>query len=57
MKLDLTLEEVNGVLVGLGHLPYTQVQPLIDKIREQVAPQAQDESEAIKAEPIEDVYV
>lgn len=57
MKLDLTLEEVNGVLVGLGHLSYTLVQPLIDKIREQVIPQVQAESEATKAEPIEDVYV
>jgi hypothetical protein len=57
MKIDLTLEEVNGVLVGLGHLPYAQVQPLIDKIREQVIPQVQAESEATKAEPIEDVYV
>lgn len=57
MKLDLTLEEVNGVLVGLGHLPYAQVQPLIDKIREQVVPQVQAESEVTKAEPIEDVYV
>ena len=53
MILELTLEEVNGVLVGLGHLPYAQVQPLIDKIREQVIPQVQAESEVPKVEPSE----
>jgi hypothetical protein len=53
MKLDLTLEEVNGILMALGNMPYAQVEPLIGKIRAQVIPQVQAESEI----PVEDVYV
>lgn len=45
MKLELTLEEVNGILVALGNLPYAQVEALIGKIRTQVIPQVQAESE------------
>jgi|688.fasta_scaffold1687163_2 hypothetical protein len=57
IQLELSLEEVNGVMVALGNLPYAQVEALITKIRAQVIPQVQAESEATKAEPIEDVYV
>lgn len=45
IKIELELEEVNGVLVALGNLPYAQVQPLIDKVRAQVIPQVQNEVE------------
>lgn len=52
IKLELELEEVNGILVGLGNLPYAQVQPLIDKIRGQVIPQVQAESDVPTIEEI-----
>ena len=45
IKIELELEEVNGVLVALGNLPYAQVQPLIDKVRAQVIPQVQQDSD------------
>lgn len=44
IQIELELEEVNGVLVALGNLPYAQVQPLIDKIRDQVIPQVKADS-------------
>ena len=40
IKLDLTLDEVNGVLISLGKLPFEQVEPLITKVRGQAVPQA-----------------
>ena len=39
ITLQLSLEEVNGVLQALGNLPFTQVAPLIDKVRGQATPQ------------------
>jgi len=39
INLQLSLEEVNGILQALGNLPYAQVQPLVDKIRAQATPQ------------------
>jgi hypothetical protein len=39
IKLSLTIEEVNGVLLALGNMPYSQVVPLVDKIRSQAGPQ------------------
>ena len=50
IKLDLALEEVNGVLQALGNLPFAQVEPLINKIRQQAIPQAQAQSEELEAE-------
>lgn len=50
IKLDLTLDEINGVLTALGNLPFVQVEPLIGKIREQAIPQAQEQSQKIQAE-------
>ena len=41
IKLDLTIEEVNGVLVSLGKAPYELAQPIIDKIKQQAVPQVQ----------------
>ena len=46
IKLDLTLDEVNGVLISLGKLPFEQVEPLISKIRGQAVPQAKEAAEA-----------
>jgi hypothetical protein len=52
IKLDLTLEEVNGILGVLGDLPSkTGAWPLIVKIKEQADAQAGD---GVKAES--DVY-
>ena len=39
IKLELTLDEVNGVLSALGTMPYAQVSGLIEKVREQAIPQ------------------
>jgi hypothetical protein len=41
IKLELTINEVNGVLGNLGKLPYEQVFPLIEKIRAQGLPQVE----------------
>jgi hypothetical protein len=39
IKLDLTINEVNAVLLALAKLPYETVAPLVEKIREQRLPQ------------------
>ena len=41
IKLELTVEEVNGILQSLGNMPYAQVVALVEKIREQATPQVQ----------------
>jgi len=40
IKLELTVEEVNGILMALGKAPYEMAQPIVDKIRSQALPQA-----------------
>ena len=49
IKLDLTIEEVNGVLSSLGKAPYELSQPIIDKIKQQAIPQVQ----ALAPAPVE----
>ena len=39
IKLDLEIDDINLALGALGNLPYGQVEPLINKIRNQVVPQ------------------
>jgi hypothetical protein len=39
MKLDLSLQEVNTVLTGLGRLPYEAVFELVEKVKNQATPQ------------------
>ena len=39
IKLELTLNEINACLTALGNMPFVQVSPLIEKIREQTVPQ------------------
>lgn len=39
MKLELSLQEVNLILSGLGRLPYESVFELIDKVKNQALPQ------------------
>ena len=41
IKLELTVEEINGVLQSLGNMPYAQVVALVEKIRAQATPQVQ----------------
>lgn len=54
IKLELTLDEVNGVLSALGNLPYAQVMGLIEKIKLQTIPQVKQASvEEPKVEEIE----
>jgi hypothetical protein len=53
INLQLSLEEVNGVLQALGTLPFAQVAPLIDKIRAQATPQF--EAAQAAAQSVQDV--
>jgi hypothetical protein len=39
IKIELALEELNVIMSALGNLPFVQVSPLIEKIREQAVPQ------------------
>jgi hypothetical protein len=39
IKLELTVEEVNGVLQSLGNMPYAQVVALVENIKAQAIPQ------------------
>jgi len=39
IKLELTLDEVNAVMGALGSMPYAQIAPLVEKIKEQAVPQ------------------
>ena len=39
IKLELTLDEVNGVLQALGNMPYAQVVALVENIKNQAIPQ------------------
>ena len=41
IKLELTVEEVNGIMQSLGNMPYAQVVALVEKIRAQATPQIQ----------------
>lgn len=45
ITLQLTLDEVNGVMAALGNLPYAQVMGLVDKIKLQAVPQVKQASE------------
>jgi hypothetical protein len=50
IKLELTLDEVNGIMVALGNLPYAQVMGLVEKIKLQVVPQVkQNETSSVEA--------
>jgi hypothetical protein len=48
IKLELTLEEVNGILASLGKTPYEFSQPIIDKIKEQAVPQVQAQATPVE---------
>jgi hypothetical protein len=50
IKLELTIEEVNGCLMALGKAPYELAQPIIDKIKQQATPQVQPAPAEVVAE-------
>jgi dihydroxyacetone kinase len=39
IKLELSIDEVNLIMNGLGNMSYAHVSALVDSIRTQVAPQ------------------
>lgn len=53
IRLDLELEDVNGIISVLSLLSFTQVQGLIAKIRDQAIVQVQEQQkvEEASAEP------
>lgn len=42
LKLELTIEQVNGILQVLGSAPYVQSAGLINLVQEQIGPQVRD---------------
>jgi hypothetical protein len=50
IKLDLSLEEVNAILGGLGELPAKASMGVIQKIQQQAAPQVTPEPVAGEVE-------
>jgi hypothetical protein len=44
MKFEFTIDEVNVIMASLGKAPYESVFQLVEKIREQAAPQIQQQS-------------
>ena len=49
LKLNLSLEQINIILAGLGKIPYEAAAPVVDVIRHQAQPQLQ----AQEAQPTE----
>lgn len=47
IKLELSIEETQIVLVGLSKLPYEAVAAVIDKIKGQAQPQVQTAEEPV----------
>ena len=43
IKLELEINEVNGIINALGQMPFVQVQGLIMKIQMQATPQVNPE--------------
>jgi len=39
IKLELTLEEINYILMAVGKNPYAECAPLVNKIHQQAQPQ------------------
>jgi hypothetical protein len=46
INLELTVEEVNGILSSLGKMPYELSHAIIDKVRAQALSQINSETEA-----------
>jgi len=43
MKIELTIEEINSILIALGNMPYAQVFELVQKIRQQAQNQIKEQ--------------
>jgi hypothetical protein len=54
IKLDLSINEVNAILLALAKLPYETVAPLIDKVREQSLPQVPEDQRNDKREKLQE---
>lgn len=54
VKLELTIEEINGVLSGLGALPYAQVAGLFEKVKQQAESQLQHSNSSEVTESADD---
>lgn len=50
IKLELSIEETNGILHALGQLPYVQVVALVEKIKGQAQEQVKQEDAALRPE-------
>jgi len=50
IQIQLDVNEVNVIMMALGQMPFAQVEPLVNKIREQVIPQAQETPQETLAE-------
>jgi len=56
IKLELTLEEINYILMSVGKNPYVECAPLVNKIHSQATPQVPvqaGDNEAVEAIKIE----
>jgi hypothetical protein len=47
IKLELSIDEVNLIMNGLGNMSYAHVSALVDNIRTQVAPQLEQPKPAV----------
>jgi hypothetical protein len=55
IKLELSVNEVNAILLALAKLPYETVAPLIENIRDQSLPQVpEDERNDSKREKLQE---
>jgi hypothetical protein len=53
MKFEFTIDEVNVIMASLGKAPYESVFQLVEKIREQAAPQIQQAPQQAPAPEVE----
>ena len=44
LKFEFTIEEANAILGAIGQMPYAQVAGLVDNIKQQAAPQVQQQA-------------
>ena len=51
LKFEFTIAETNAILQMISQGPYAQVADLINNIKEQAAPQVQEQAPAVPAAP------
>ena len=47
IKLELSIEQINLIMNGLGNMSYVHVSALVDNIKTQVAPQLEQPKPAV----------